>query len=177
NGLDRIIEKRTRKSLIGFNAQISSKKERKLGELLQLVEPEDLVKFGMIPEFSGRIPVLATLHDLNREDLIRILVEPKNAIIRQYEKLFDLEKVKLRFKDDALASIAELAIGKETGARGLRAILEEVMLDLMYEIPSRKDVQEVIITEGVIQNKEEPLIVYEHDASEEVDDGRSAMGQ
>ncbi|HOE67592.1 MAG TPA: ATP-dependent Clp protease ATP-binding subunit ClpX, partial [Candidatus Hydrogenedentes bacterium] len=139
NGLERIIERRTHKTVIGFNADIQSKKDRRIGELLELLEPEDLVKFGMIPEFTGRVPVTATLSELTRDDLIRILVEPKNAIIRQYQKLFELEGVKLHFQDEAIEAVADLACSKDTGARGLRSILEDVMLDVMYEIPSRKD--------------------------------------
>ncbi len=175
NGLERIIEKRTRKTVIGFNAEILSKKDRSVGEILELVEPEDLIKFGMIPEFSGRLPITATLHELNKEDLIRILIEPKNAIIRQYQKLFELENVKLSFKDDAIEAVADLALEKETGARGLRSILEEVMLDVMFEIPSRKDVRECVITAGVIRHKEDPLLVYEHEEFKSVgEQGRTA---
>lgn len=175
NGLERIIEKRTRKTVIGFNAEIQSKKDRSVGEILALVEPEDLIKFGMIPEFSGRLPITATLHELNKEDLIRILVEPKNAIIRQYQKLFELENVKLSFKDEAIEAVADSALEKETGARGLRSILEEVMLDVMYDIPSRKDVRECVITSGVIRHKEDPLLVYEHEEFKAVgEQGRTA---
>ncbi|GMW00259.1 MAG: ATP-dependent Clp protease ATP-binding subunit ClpX [Candidatus Hydrogenedentota bacterium] len=162
NGLDKIVEKRTRKTVIGFNAEIQSKKDRKIGELLELLEPEDLIKFGMIPEFSGRLPIIATLHELGKEELMRILVEPKNAIIRQYQKLFELENVKLHFQDEAIAAISECALKKETGARGLRSILEEVMLNVMYDIPSHKDVKECVITPGVINTHEDPIIVYEH---------------
>jgi len=175
NGLERIIEKRTRKTVIGFNAEIQSKKDRSVGEILELVEPEDLIKFGMIPEFSGRLPITATLHELTKEDLIRILIEPKNAIIRQYQKLFELENVKLSFKDEAIEAVADSALEKETGARGLRSILEEVMLDVMFEIPSRKDVRECVITAGVIRHKEDPLLVYEHEEFKAVgEQGRTA---
>ncbi|HOZ48611.1 MAG TPA: ATP-dependent Clp protease ATP-binding subunit ClpX [Candidatus Hydrogenedentes bacterium] len=163
NGLEKIIQKRTSTNAIGFNADVRSKKDRKVGELLALVEPEDLIKFGMIPEFSGRIPVVATLHELSKADLARILVEPKNALCRQYEKLFAMENVKLRFPDDTIDVIAELAIEKDTGARGLRAILEETMLDLMFELPSRKDIRECVITPGVVRKKEEPLLVYDRE--------------
>lgn len=177
NGLEKIIEKRTRKMVIGFNADIQSRKDRKVGEYLELVEPEDLIKFGMIPEFTGRLPIIASLHELTREDLVRVLVEPRNAILRQYQKLFELENVKLHFKDETIEAIADLAISKETGARGLRNILEEAMLSIMFDIPSRKDVKECIITPGVIRNGEEPLLVYEHEdfkgRSEE--QGRSAL--
>lgn len=176
NGLDKLVEKRTRKMVIGFNAEIQSKRDRKIGELLELVEPEDLVKFGMIPEFTGRLPIIATLHELTRDDLVRVLIEPKNAILRQYQKLFELENVKLHFKEETIEAIADLAIEKETGARGLRSILEDAMLSIMFDIPSRKDVRECIITPGVVRNAEEPLLVYEHDDFKGVGEkGRSAM--
>lgn len=176
NGLDKIIERRARKNVIGFNSDIRSKKDRSIGELLEMIEPEDLIKYGMIPEFSGRLPVIATLHELGQDDLVRILVEPKNAIIRQYEKLFELEKVKLHFKDETIQALAQLALEKHTGARGLRSILEEVMLDVMFDVPSRKDVRECVITPGVIEKKEEPLLVYEHHVAEsEEDEGKSAL--
>ena len=175
NDLEKIIERRTRKSVMGFNADIQSKRERRIGELLALVEPEDLIKFGMIPEFSGRLPVVATLDELSKDDLVRILVEPKNAIIRQYQKLFELEKVKLHFQDETIDTIASIAIEKDTGARGLRAILEEAMLDVMFDVPSRKDVHECIITPGVVLKKEEPLLVYEHETVGLDESGRTAM--
>lgn len=163
HGLEKIIQKRIGSNLIGFNADIRSKKEMRVGEILEHVQPEDLIRYGMIPEFSGRLPVVATLHDLSKDDLVRVLLEPKNAITRQYEKLFGLEGVKLRYKDDAIDAIAAMAIKRETGARGLRSILEQVMLNVMYEIPSRPDVHECIITKGVIDHGEEPLLVYEHE--------------
>lgn len=177
NSLDKIIEKRARKTVIGFNSDIKSKQDRSIGELLELVEPEDLVKFGMIPEFSGRLPVIATLHELKKPDLIRILIEPKNAIVKQYEKLLAMEDVKLVFQDEAIQAVADLSIDKGTGARGLRAILEEVMLDLMYEIPSRGDVKECIITPAVVLDHEDPIRVYEKDFTDENNEetGRSAL--
>ncbi|MBI5094892.1 MAG: ATP-dependent Clp protease ATP-binding subunit ClpX [Candidatus Hydrogenedentes bacterium] len=176
NGLESIIERRTRKSVIGFNADIKSKKDRKIGELLEMVEPEDLIKFGMIPEFSGRLPIIATLHELSREDLVRILVEPRNALARQFEKLFEMENVKLKFQEEAFEAIANLAIEKDTGARGLRSILEEIMLNVMYEVPSRKDVRECIITAGVVRTGEEPLLVYEGGAQQDkADNSKSAL--
>jgi ATP-dependent Clp protease ATP-binding subunit ClpX len=174
NGLERMIERRTRKSVMGFNAEIQSKKERKIGELLELVEPEDLVKFGMIPEFTGRVPVVATLHELNRSDLTRILLEPRNAITKQFEKLIGFDGVKLTFQPDAIEAIADLAMQKETGARGLRAILEESMLEPMYDIPSQSNIREVIITSGVIRSREKPLVVYEHEHKEISEKGKSA---
>jgi ATP-dependent Clp protease ATP-binding subunit ClpX len=174
NGLDKIIERRTRKNVIGFNADIKSKKDRNIGELLELVQPEDLVRFGMIPEFSGRLPVVATLHELTHDDLVRVLIEPKNAVTRQYQKLFEIENVTLHFQDETIEAIADVAIEKETGARGLRAIIEEVMLEIMYDLPSRKDVNECIITPGVIKNSEEPLVVYKHDGLSQADEDDTA---
>ena len=164
NGLEKIIQKRLGTQVIGYNAKIKSKKERKSSELLAQVRPEDLIKFGMIPEFSGRLPIITTLGDLDREDLMRVLIEPKNAITKQYEKLFDFENVKLRFQDETIEAIADAALERETGARGLRSIIEEAMLNVMFEIPSRNDVRECIITPGVVHNAEEPLLVYEHEA-------------
>jgi ATP-dependent Clp protease ATP-binding subunit ClpX len=163
NGLEKIIQKRLGTQAIGFKADIKSKKQHSSGELLAQVRPEDLIKFGMIPEFSGRLPVTTTLDDLDRDDLRRVLVEPRNAITRQYEKLFELEKVKLRFQEESIDAIADAALERETGARGLRSIIEEAMLNVMFEIPSRKDVRECIITAGVIHSGEEPLLVYEHE--------------
>ena len=163
NGLEQIIRKRIGTNLIGFNADIKSKSDQRIGEVLAQVKPEDLIKFGLIPEFVGRLPVVATLNDLTRDDLIRILTEPKNALTKQYEKLFQMERVKLGFQTETIAAIADRAIEHDTGARGLRGILESVMLNLMYEIPSRTDVRECIITPGVILKGEEPLMVYEHE--------------
>ena len=163
NGLDQIIRKRLGANTIGFNAKNKSTSQMQLGELLAEVRAEDLIKFGMIPEFIGRVPVVATLDDLNRDDLLRILTQPKNAMTKQYEKLLQLERVKLTFQPEALEAIADLAIRNETGARGLRSILETVMLDVMFDVPSRNDIRECVITPGVILRKEDPLLVYEHD--------------
>jgi ATP-dependent Clp protease ATP-binding subunit ClpX len=163
NDLHKIVERRTRHASIGFGADVPSRRERKVGELLSLVEPDDLVKYGMIPEFTGRVPVVATLHELGQDELVRVLLEPRNAIVKQYAKLFELEGVKLTIQDESVETIARLAVDKETGARGLRAILEDVMLDLMYDIPSRQDIREVVITPGVIERHEEPLLVYKSD--------------
>ena len=175
NGLDKIVERRVGRNVIGFNADIRSKKDRKIGELLQMVQPEDLVQFGMIPEFSGRVPVTATLHELTRDELIRVLVEPKNAVVRQYEKLFGMEHVSLRFPDETIEAIADVAIEKETGARGLRAILEESMLDVMFDIPSQNNVDECVITPGVIKHDEEPLLVYkQEEVPEETESDQTA---
>jgi ATP-dependent Clp protease ATP-binding subunit ClpX len=163
-GLENNIEKRIGQKSMGFGAEIKTKKDRRVGELLSLVQPEDLLKYGLIPEFIGRLPVIATLEDLDEKALVRILTEPKNAIIKQYERLFAFEKVSLRFTEDALTAIAKNAISKKTGARGLRAILEDVMLDLMYEIPSQKNVKDCIINADAINKKSEPILIYEKDA-------------
>ncbi|MDP7638904.1 MAG: ATP-dependent Clp protease ATP-binding subunit ClpX [Candidatus Hydrogenedentes bacterium] len=176
NGLDKIIEKRTSTNVMGFNADIKPKRERNVGDLLAFVQPEDLVQFGMIPEFSGRVPVTASLSELTREELMRVLVEPRNALILQYEKLFSLEKVELSFPDESIEAVADTAVKLETGARGLRAILEGVMLDVMFDLPSRSDVKECVITKGVIENDEEPLLVYEHQQDDDEDMDRTKAG-
>jgi ATP-dependent Clp protease ATP-binding subunit ClpX len=160
-GLDKIIESRVGRSGMGFGAEIKSRDERRVGELLALIQPEDLLKYGLIPEFVGRLPVVATLHDLDDAALVRILREPKNAIIKQYQKYFDLEKVRLRFTDDAVAAIAREALKRGTGARGLRAVLEEVMLETMYDLPSIQGLKECVITREVIMNRERPLLISE----------------
>src|SRR5216110_3373781 len=160
-GLDKIIEARVGRSGMGFGAEIKRREERRVGDLLAMIQPEDLLKYGLIPEFVGRLPVVATLHDLDEAALIRILREPKNAIIKQYQKYFDLEKVRLKFTDDAVAAIAKEALKRGTGARGLRAILEEVMLEIMYDLPSIQGLKECIITREVILNRERPLLVTE----------------
>jgi ATP-dependent Clp protease ATP-binding subunit ClpX len=160
-GLDKIIESRVGRSGMGFGAEIKSRDERRVGDLLAMIQPEDLLKYGLIPEFVGRLPVIATLHDLDDQALVRILREPKNAIIKQYQKYFDLEKVRLKFTDDAVAAIAKEALKRGTGARGLRAILEEVMLEIMYELPSIQGLKECVITREVILNRERPVLVSE----------------
>src|SRR5437667_1925548 len=160
-GLDKNIESRVGRSGMGFGAEIKSHTERRVGDLLAMIQPEDLLRYGLIPEFVGRLPVIATLHDLDDAALVRILKEPKNAIIKQYQKYFDLEKVRLKFTDDAVASIAKEALKRGTGARGLRAILEEVMLEIMYELPSIQGLKECIITREVILNHERPVLVSE----------------
>ena len=162
-GLDNIIEQRRNKKLMGFGADIKGKNERKVGELLANVQPEDLLKYGLIPEFVGRLPVIATLMDLDEAALIRILTEPKNSLLKQYEKLFSFEKVKLRFTDAAITAVARKAHAQKTGARGLRSILEEVMLDLMYELPSLKNVRECLITEETISGASKPVLFYENE--------------
>ena len=160
-GLDKNIENRVGHSGMGFGAEIKSRNERRVGDLLSLIQPEDLLKYGLIPEFIGRLPVIATLHDLDDQALVRILREPKNAIIKQYQKYFDLEKARLKFTDDAVAAIAREALKRGTGARGLRAILEEVMLEIMYDLPSIPGLKECIITRDVIMNRERPLLITE----------------
>jgi len=161
HGLESIIERRVRSKTMGFGAEISSRTDRKIGETLRMVEPEDLLKYGLIPEFIGRLPVLATLDDLTEEDLVKILTEPKNALTRQYQRLFEMDDVTLRFAGDALQMVAHEAIKKGTGARGLRAILEQRMLDIMYTIPTLDEVKECIINRDVIQKKADPILVFE----------------
>ena len=161
HGLETIIERRVRSKTMGFGAEIQSRVERKIGDILELVEPQDLLKYGLIPEFIGRLPVIATLDDLTEEDLVKILTQPRNAITRQYQRLFDLDGVALRFSPDAIQSVAREAIHKGTGARGLRAILEQRMLDIMYTIPTLEDVKECIVNREVIQKKAEPILVFE----------------
>jgi ATP-dependent Clp protease ATP-binding subunit ClpX len=165
-GLDRIIEGRIGKSGMGFGADVKTRDERKIGNLLAMSQPEDLLKFGLIPEFVGRLPVVATLHDLNEAALVRILREPKNAILKQYQRYFELEKVRLKFSDDAVTAVAREALKRGTGARGLRAILEEVMLDVMYELPSIQGLSECIITREVIVGTERPVLVSEQRKAE-----------
>jgi ATP-dependent Clp protease ATP-binding subunit ClpX len=160
-GLERSIENRIGRGGMGFGAEIKTREERRVGDLLELAQPEDLLRYGLIPEFVGRLPVVATLHDLDEAALIRILKEPKNAIIKQYQKYFDLEKVRLKFTDDAVGAIARQAIRCGTGARGLRAILEEVMLDIMYELPSIQGLKECLITREVIVNRDRPILITE----------------
>ena len=163
-GLDQIIQRRIGQNTLGFGADVRSKKEFKMGDLLAQVQPEDLLKFGLIPEFIGRLPVIATLHELNEEALIDILTKPKNSLVRQYQKLFDMDGVKVKFTRGALTAVAKQALDRASGARGLRAILESSMLDIMYEIPSRQGVKEVVVSEDVIVKHEPPLIVYTKEA-------------
>ena len=160
-GLDRIVEGRVGRTAMGFGAEIKSREDRRIGDLLAMAQPEDLLRYGLIPEFVGRLPVVATLHDLDEPALVRILREPKNAIVKQYQKYFDLEKVRLKFTDDAVAAVAREAMKRGTGARGLRAVLEEVMLEMMYELPSMPGLKECIITREVILNKERPILISE----------------
>ena len=161
SGLEKIIQRRLGSKLMGFGAKIKKDDERSIGEILKDVQPEDLIKYGMIPEFLGRLPVIATLGELNEDALIRILKEPKNALLRQFKKLFEYEGVNLRLTDSALQAIAVEAIKRKSGARGLRAILESCMLDIMYEIPSIENVKECVISEDVVLKKEDPILLYE----------------
>jgi ATP-dependent Clp protease ATP-binding subunit ClpX len=162
-GLETLIAQRLQTRAMGFGADVKSRSEQRSGDLLSQVQPEDLLKYGLIPEFVGRLPVHATLQDLDEHALIRILTEPKHSLIKQYEKLFSFEKVKLKFTNGALAEVAKRAHAQKTGARGLRAILESVMLELMYEIPSAKNIKECVITEEVIQNVGAPILVYDNE--------------
>ena len=161
-GLEKIIKNRSEKGGIGFSAQVKTKDENvNVGEILYDVEPEDLIKFGLIPEFVGRLPVVATLEELDEDALVSILTEPKNALTKQYAKLFEMEGVEIEFRDDALRSIARKAMERKTGARGLRTILEHVLLDTMYELPSLENVQKVVIDERAIAGESEPYLVYD----------------
>ncbi|HZK17918.1 MAG TPA: ATP-dependent Clp protease ATP-binding subunit ClpX [Clostridia bacterium] len=159
DGIDKIIKNRIGKNTLGFGADISKKQEDNIGEILKKIQPEDLLKYGLIPEFVGRLPIIVTVDQLSENDLVRILTEPRNALIKQYEKLFELDGVTLEFQSDALNAIAIEALKRNTGARGLRGILEEIMLEMMYEIPSSDDIAKCTITEGSILRKEKPLVI------------------
>ena len=162
-GLDKVIRNRSEKGGIGFSAEVKSKDERRnVGELLFQLEPDDLVQYGLIPEFVGRLPVIATLEELDVDALVQILTEPKNALTKQYSRLFEMEGVEVDFREDGLRAVAEKAMERKTGARGLRSILEGVLLDSMYNIPSRDDVSKVVIDESVIRGDSEPLLVYQN---------------
>ncbi|MDP6013229.1 MAG: ATP-dependent Clp protease ATP-binding subunit ClpX [Alphaproteobacteria bacterium] len=160
SGLDKIISQRGRGTSIGFGADVRAKEEAKTGEILRRIEPEDLLKFGLIPEFVGRLPVIATLEDLDEDALVKILTLPKNALIKQYQRLFDMESVQLAFSDDALGGIAQKAIALKTGARGLRSILESILLDTMYDLPDLDGVEEVVINRKVVEGRASPLQIY-----------------
>ena len=161
NNLEGIIKSRIGVKALGFAAEIRKREERKLGEILVQVQPEDLIRFGMIPEFVGRLPVVATLHELTEKELVKIMLEPKNALVKQYQKLFGMEDVTLRFTEGSLQAVAREAMKRNSGARGLRSILENIMLDIMYEIPSQPDIRECVISEEVVSNMETPLLLYE----------------
>ena len=168
SGLDKIISQRGRGTSIGFGADVRAKEEAKTGEILRRIEPEDLLKFGLIPEFVGRLPVIATLEDLDEDALVKILTLPKNALIKQYQRLFDMESVQLAFSDDALGGIAQKAIARKTGARGLRSILENILLDTMYDLPDLDGVEEVVINRKVVEGRASPLQIYA-DRTEDVE--------
>lgn len=159
-GLEKIVARRGKETSIGFGAKVSGPDERGIGEIIKEVQPEDLLKFGLIPEFVGRMPVIATLSDLSEDALVKVLTEPKNALLKQYITLFDMEDVKLTVEEGALRAIAKKAIERKTGARGLRAILEETLMELMYDIPDKKDVTEIVIDEAVIKDHKEPQYIY-----------------
>jgi len=160
-GLDKSIERRVGKKTLGFKADVKSLRSRDIGATLEQLEPQDLIKYGLIPEFVGRLPVIGTLHELDKQALVQILTQPRNAITRQYMKLFEYENVKLRFTDDSLEAIAELALERKIGARGLRMIIEDLMLDLMYQVPNQKKVREVMITREVVLAKDKPIALIE----------------
>ncbi len=166
-GLESVVEQRIRTKSMGFAADIKPRHEKDVGQLLAQLQPEDLIKFGMIPEFVGRVPVVATLHDLTEADLIRILTEPKNALVKQYQRIFEFENTALKFTEGALSAVAHEAIRRKSGARGLRAILEEGMLDIMYELPSQPNVRECILNEDVILRKADPILLYDTTLGEE----------
>jgi ATP-dependent Clp protease ATP-binding subunit ClpX len=161
SGLERVIRNRTEKSGIGFGAEVKSKDSRKdLGEVFKMVEPEDLIKYGLIPEFVGRLPVIATLEELDEKALVRILMEPKNALVKQFQKLYKMEGVELEFREDALLAIAKAAIKRKTGARGLRSIIEHALLDSMFDLPSIENLQKVVVDEKCISGEGKPLLIY-----------------
>lgn len=168
-GLDQIIRDRSEKSSIGFSAVVKSKDDQKsISDSLAEIEPEDLIKYGLIPEFVGRLPVVATLRELDEDALVQILTEPKNSLTKQYKKLFDMEGVEIDFREDALLAVAKKAMERKTGARGLRSILESVLLDIMYEIPSQNEVSKVVIDDSVINEGSEPLLIYENNEPDKV---------
>ena len=173
-GLEKVIAQRRDKSGIGFNAEVKEEDKRSTGEILKDLEPEDLLNFGLIPEFVGRLPVIATLEDLDEEALVRILTEPKNALVKQYQRLFEMENVKLTFTRDALGAIARKAIERKTGARGLRSILENILLDTMFDLPSMSGVEEVVISAEVVEGEARPLLIYADKDDEKAKDSASA---
>jgi ATP-dependent Clp protease ATP-binding subunit ClpX len=160
SGLDKVIARRGSDTSIGFGANVKHFQDQSSGELIKKLEPEDLIKYGMIPEFVGRMPILATLEELDEKLLVKILQEPKNSLIKQYKKLFEFENVKLIFKNEAISEIAKKAINKKTGARGLRSIIESLLLKIMFKLPAMNDVEEVVINQSVVKNTSEPLIIY-----------------
>ena len=172
-GLDKIISQRDKGSSIGFGAEVKNTEDKKTGEWMKSLEPEDLLKYGLIPEFIGRLPIIATLEDLDEKSLIKILQEPKNSLIKQYQELFKLEGAKLVFKDNAIKEIAQKAINKKTGARGLRSILESVLLKTMFDLPSMENVNEVIVDSGAAKGQSQPIIVHSKNAQKDKDKDKS----
>ncbi|MEA2060536.1 MAG: ATP-dependent Clp protease ATP-binding subunit ClpX [Thermodesulfobacteriota bacterium] len=160
-GLENVVERRITNKSMGFGAELKKKGDKKIGELLEQLKPEDLIRFGLIPEFLGRLPVLATLGELNEDSLIKILTQPKNALVKQYQRLFEYEGINLRFTEEALAAMAREGVNRQSGARGLRAIVEETMLEIMYEIPSIENIRECVIGEEVVLKKEKPILLFE----------------
>jgi ATP-dependent Clp protease ATP-binding subunit ClpX len=173
-GIERIIAGRQAGTSIGFGAKVAAPDDRRVGEVLRTIEPEDLLKFGLIPEFVGRLPVIATLEDLDEPALIQILTQPKNALIKQYQRLFEMEDVKLTFTEDAKSAIAKKAIARKTGARGLRSIMEGILLDSMFELPSMQGVAEVVVNGEVVEGRAKPLQIYEDRGKEPIEAGASA---
>ena len=167
-GLDKVIENRGKGTSIGFGAKVSSKEDKKISELIKQLEPEDLIKFGLIPEFVGRMPIIATLEELDEKSLIKILKEPKNSLLKQYTRLFEFEDVKLEFREEALHEIAKKAIKKKTGARGLRSILESILLKTMFSLPEMNDVYSITVDKSVVKGKSEPITTYSKDKSTSV---------
>tara|TARA_X000001036_G_scaffold304066_1_gene283048 strand:+ start:404 stop:1243 length:840 start_codon:yes stop_codon:yes gene_type:complete len=159
-GLDKLIDSRGKGSSIGFGAKVKSYKEQPLSEIMKMLEPEDLIKYGLIPEFIGRMPIIATLNDLDEKSLVKILKEPKNSLIKQYQRLFEFEEVELEFKEDAILEIAKKAISKKTGARGLRSILENILLKTMFELPDMENVIKVTVDSAAVKGKSEPIVTY-----------------
>ena len=165
-GLEKVVQRRVSSKSMGFGAEMTHRGERPIGELLEQLKPEDLIKFGLIPEFLGRLPIVTSLGELNESSLIKILQEPKNALVKQYQRLMSFEGVELKFTDEALVAMAKEAVSRKAGARGLRAIMEETMLDIMYELPSVKNVKECIVGEEVVLKKEKPILLFEQNQKE-----------
>jgi ATP-dependent Clp protease ATP-binding subunit ClpX len=170
-GLDKVVSRRQGGKSIGFGAKVTGDEKKKIGELLRLVQPEDLLKFGLIPELVGRLPVIATMEELLEEDLVRILKEPRNALTKQYQKLFEFDGVNLRFTEGALLAIAKKALSRKSGARGLRSVMEAAMLDVMYDLPSKENVQECVISEQVINEGDYPVILYHNKVNDQLKTG------
>ncbi len=166
-GLDKIIAQRGKGSAMGFGADVRDPDEKSVGDHFKELEPEDLLKFGLIPEFVGRLPVIATLEDLDEDALVTILTQPKNALVKQYQRLFELEDVKLTFTEDALGAIAKRAIERKTGARGLRSIMEDILLDTMFDLPGAEGVEEVVVNDDAVTSDSQPLMIYSDKAKGE----------